>query len=163
MRSTFGAASRGLASGVAVGAIWWAVEAALNWATGGLVPGAVSLRIAALDLAIAGIAGMGLGAVLGDGAPLALALTAVYGFLRVYQPPGFGAEALFVALAAPAAALGVRLSATDGQRERRGLVLVHLALVATAAVALGEFGLDEGHGALKLRQRPRIGRARLTP
>src|SRR5439155_1366839 len=135
VRGMRGAAARGLASGVAVGAIWWAVEAALNWTAGGLVPGAVSLRIAALDLAIAGLAGMGLGVVLGDGAPLALALTAVYGFLRVYQPPGFGAEALFVALAAPAAALGVRLSATDGQRERRGLVLVHLALVATAAVA----------------------------
>ena len=96
MRGVLGAAGRGLASGAAVGAIWWAVEAVLNWTTGGLVAGAVSLRIAALDLAIAGIAGMGLGAVLGDGAPLALALTAVYGFLRVYQPPGFGAEALFV-------------------------------------------------------------------
>ena len=148
MRGVLGAAGRGLASGAAVGAIWWAVEAVLNWTTGGLVAGAVSLRIAALDVAIAGLAGMGLGAAIGDGAPLALALTAVYGLLRVYQPPGFGAEALFVVLAAPAAALGVRLSGTAGQQERPSLVLVHLALVATATVALGELGLDVRHGAL---------------
>src|SRR6266446_1742917 len=55
------AAARGLASGMAVGAIWWVIEATLNWTAGGLVPGAVSLRIGALDLAIAGIAGIGLG------------------------------------------------------------------------------------------------------
>src|SRR5205823_5476783 len=53
MRGVLGAAGRGLASGAAVGAIWWAVEAVLNWTTGGLVAGAVSLRIAALDVGIA--------------------------------------------------------------------------------------------------------------
>src|SRR5438445_455360 len=115
------AAARGLASGMAVGAIWWVIEATLNWTAGGLVPGALSLRIGALDLAIAGIAGMGLGAAFGSGAPLALALAAVYGFLRVYRPPGFGAEALFVVLAVGAAALGVWLSGTGGQEERPGL------------------------------------------
>ena len=140
------AAARGLASGMAVGAIWWVIEATLNWTAGGLVPGALSLRIGALDLAIAGIAGMGLGAAFGSGAPLALALAAVYGFLRVYRPPGFGAEALFVVLAVGAAALGVWLSGTGGQEERPGLVLVHLALVGTAAVALGELVLEVGHG-----------------
>src|SRR5439155_25602471 len=121
-------------------------EATLNWAAGGLVPGAVSLRIGALDLAVAGIAGLGLGAMVGGGAPLALALTAVYGFLRVYRPPGFGPEALFVVLAAGATGVALRLARTTGREERPALVLVHLALVGTAAVALGALALEVGHG-----------------
>ena len=146
MARALAAAVRGLASGMLVGAIWWVVEATLNWAAGGLVPGAVSLRIGALDLAVAGIAGLGLGAMVGGGAPLALALTAVYGFLRVYRPPGFGAEALFVVLAAGATGVAVRLARTTGREERPALVLVHLALVGTAAVALGALALEVGHG-----------------
>ena len=118
MARALAAAVRGLASGMLVGAIWWVVEATLNWAAGGLVPGAVSLRIGALDLAVAGIAGLGLGAMVGGGAPLALALTAVYGFLRVYRPPGFGAEALFVVLAAGATGVALRLARTTGLSRR---------------------------------------------
>ena len=140
------AAVRGLAAGLAVGAVWWVIEATLNWAAGGLVPGPVSLRIAGLDLAIGAIAGLGLGPLVGGGAPLALALTAVYGFLRVYRPPGFGAEALFLAVAVGSTGLGVRLARTGRQEGHPALVLVHLALVGTAAVALGALGFEVGHG-----------------
>ena len=71
---------RGCVAGLATGAVWWAVEATLNWTAGGLVPARVAAQVAGLDLAIGGVAGAGLGLVLGGGVPLGLALAVVYGF-----------------------------------------------------------------------------------
>ena len=138
---------RGCVAGLATGAVWWAVEATLNWTAGGLVPARVAAQVAGLDLAIGGVAGAGLGLVLGGGVPLGLALAVVYGFLRVFQPPGLGGEALFLVLAAAAVAVGARLAAA-GVGERPSLVTGHVVLLATAAVALGEVALDDRHLAL---------------
>ena len=41
---------RGCVAGLATGAVWWAVEATLNWTAGGLVPARVAAQVAGLDL-----------------------------------------------------------------------------------------------------------------
>lgn len=140
------AAVRGLGAGLAAGAAWWAIETAANWALGGVIPPRVAALMLGLDLAVAGAAGVVLGAVLGiaasggGAAALALSLTAAYGLIRVYEPPGLRAEALFVVAATLATIAGVRLAG----RERRGLLdFLHLLLLATAVTALAKAGIGE--------------------
>lgn len=134
----------GLAAGLAAGATWWAVETAANWALGGYIPADLSAMMLGLDLGIGAVAGLALGVVLGlaglaNAVTLALALTAVYGFLRVYEPPGFKAEALYAAAAGLAIVLGARIVGP-----RRGpLAFLHVLLVATVAIALGRAGAAE--------------------
>jgi arylsulfatase A-like enzyme len=141
--------ARGALAGVVAGAVWWLVEGGLNWTLGGYVPGAVALRLLLLDLGFGAAAGVLLGALLAlagrspEPAVLALGLAGAYGLLRVYAPPGLGTEAIFVALAAVAATAGVALA---GARARGALAFVQLSVVGTAAVALGEFVLDQASG-----------------
>ena len=136
----------GLVAGVAAGAAWWIVESTANWAFGGVVTGAVARMILGLDVLVAGSAGLALGVALtfvpgGASAPaLALGLAMVYGLIRIFEPPGMGAEALFVVCAIASAALGVRLVGED----RRGpLAFVHVTLLATAFAALGKTVIGE--------------------
>lgn len=141
-------AGRGVLAGLVAGATWWAVEAAMNRLLGGLVPGPTALAILGLDLGLGAFAGLVSGALLarigqgGIGTPLALVLAATWGFFRVYEPPGAGAEAVFAVAAGVAVTLGVRLAG----RERAGrLAFVHVGVLATVATALGEALLDETH------------------
>jgi arylsulfatase A-like enzyme len=139
-----GALGRGLGAGLAAGAIWWIVETTANWAFGGVIPASAALTMLGIDLAIGGVAGLVVGAILaflpgGGVAALALGLTAAFGLIRIYEPPGLRAEALYVVLAAAGVWLGVRLAGA-----RRGwLAFVHLALLTTAAAALGKAGVSE--------------------
>lgn len=136
----------GCAAGLVAGTAWWAVESTANWAFGGVMTAEVARTILALDLAVAGVAGLVLGAVLAfvpggaSAAALALGLTMAYGLIRIFEPPGFGGEALFVVLGTVSAIAGVRIAGA----ERRGpLAFVHLTLLATAFTALGKAIIGE--------------------
>jgi arylsulfatase A-like enzyme len=145
--------ARGLGAGLLAGTAWWAVEAALNRALGGLVPDRVAVDLAALDLALGALAGVAVAAIVsvarrGAGsAALALGLAAAYALLRVYDPPGLGAEGVFAVVAAGAAAAGVALAGADASG---ALALVHLLLLTTVAVALGGWAVDEAMGGRRL-------------
>jgi len=142
--------ARGVAAGVVAGASWWLVETALNWALGSVAPRHVLAQIAGLDVGVGAAGGLVLGIVLGAAgrrpgpALWALALTGVYGLMRVYAPPGMGSELALCAAAAVAAALGVVLAGSDATG---ALAFVHVALLATTAMALGELKLVEEHSA----------------
>ena len=56
---------RGLLAGLGAGVVWWLVELAVNWAFGGVIPLEEALTVLGLDLAIAGVAGLVVGAVIG--------------------------------------------------------------------------------------------------
>jgi arylsulfatase A-like enzyme len=133
--------ARGAAAGAAAGVVWWLVEVAANWALGGVLTRASALDILALDVAVGAAGGAIVGLLSGAAsAPaLALALTVVYGFLRIFEPPGLMAEATFLVLASITAFLAARLL-----RARLGiLAFVHLTLVATVATVLGKASITE--------------------
>src|SRR5258706_546331 len=66
-------AARGLATGVVAGLVWIAVEAALGWWSGSVLPGPRARVLAGTDLAVGALAGLGVGAValVATGTPLA--------------------------------------------------------------------------------------------
>ncbi|HEY2387859.1 MAG TPA: sulfatase-like hydrolase/transferase [Candidatus Binatia bacterium] len=136
----------GVAGGLVAGAAWWAVESLTNWALGGVVPANVALMILELDLLVAAIAGCLLGLVLtfvpgGVSAPsLALGLTMAFGLIRIFEPPGMGSEAVFVALATVSVVLGTRLA---GDERRGPLAFLHLTLLTTTFTALGKAVIGE--------------------
>jgi arylsulfatase A-like enzyme len=139
------AIARGLVAGAAGGLLWAGLEAALGWASGSVVPAAVALRILGLDVAVAAAIAVGV-ALVGPRAGLrvtALALVGAYGLLRVYAPPGLGAEASYAAMVAVASVLVVRVAGGDAS------ALAFLQMVALGAVGVlgGDFWLDEQHGA----------------
>ncbi|MEB2285560.1 MAG: hypothetical protein B6D46_14085 [Polyangiaceae bacterium UTPRO1] len=147
---------RGLGAGLAGGVVWWLVELAVNYAFGGVIPMYEATIVLALDLAIAGAGGLVVGAVLGvigrgdDAAAYALGVTVVYGLLRVYEPPGLLGEAMFVLVGTLAAAVGVVVAG-----RRRGILgFVHVALVATAALAIGKTGITEVQSSYFSKQEP---------
>src|SRR6266850_4602898 len=120
--------TRGAGAGLAAGVAWWLVEGAANWALGGTINARAAATILALDLGFGALGGALVGLVTGaaGGPALALALTAVYGVYRVYEPPGVRAELLFAVLAPLGASVGLRLAG----RERRGaLAFAHLTLL----------------------------------
>ncbi len=140
-------AAVGALAGAVAGAVWWVLEGALNWAAGGTVPTPVLLDIGGYDVAVGAVAGGAVGVLAGraGGVALALGLAAAYAFLRVYDPPGFGTEALFVGMAVVATVLGTRLGGAD----RRGwLAFLHVTVLATAALAVTNLVLEEERGAL---------------
>lgn len=140
MGERVGGALRGVGLGLVAGGLWFVLEAVANWAAGGVVPGPALGRIAMLDVSIAAFAGMILGALLPQGGvALGLAMGAAYGFLRVYAPPGMGAEAVYVLVAAAAVAAGARLVRRDGSGV---LAFVHTALLGAAAMLGLDFALD---------------------
>ncbi len=147
---------RGVLAGLAAGLVWWAVEAAVNWAFGGVMPLRDAMIVLSLDLVLGVIGGFAVGAVLGlvaaggSVASYALGMTVVYGLIRAYEPPGLRAEALFVVAASLCAALAVRLAGP-----RRGwLGFLHIALVATAAIAIGKTGITEVQSSYFSKQEP---------
>jgi hypothetical protein len=99
--------------------------------------------IAALDLGLAAAAGLVLGAIFPRGGVLlGLAMGAAYGFMRVYEPPGMGAETVFVLVAAAALAVGGWIARRSGGGV---LAFVHTALLGAAAVLAVDFTLDAVH------------------
>ena len=152
----FGSIVRGLGAGLAAGIIWWLVELTVNYAFGGVIPMRQALVVLALDLAIAGVGGIVVGAVLGlvgrggDVAAYALGMTVVYGLIRAYEPPGLKAEGLYVLAGALCAAVGVWLAG----RRSGALGFVHVALLATAALALGKTGITEVQSSYFSKQEP---------
>ena len=139
-------AARGLALGLLAGALWATLEAAGGWAAGGSVPRGLALDIAGLDLAVGGVVGLLAGAAMpaAGAGTLGLVLAAGYGFLRVYAPPGMGAEAVFVAAAAVLVLLGRRLLGRDDARGVLGFA--HVTLLAAGAILAVDLALDEAHG-----------------
>jgi len=134
--------ARGIAAGLAAGVVWWVVECVANWALGGTIDASAALVILGLDVAFGAVGGAIVALVSGAAsAPaLALALTVVYGALRVYEPPGMRAELLFM-IAAPAAAFVAWLLA--GRGRQGALAFVQLSLLATAATVFGKAGITE--------------------
>lgn len=136
---------RGLATGIVAGLVWATIEAALGWWSGSVVPGAIALRIVAADVSLAAALGVAVGLV-DPGAgrrTFALALAGAYGLLRVYAPPGYGAEAVYAALCAVVTVAALRTGGTDGTRS--GIVLT--VALGALGVLLGDAWLDEHHGA----------------
>jgi arylsulfatase A-like enzyme len=133
-------AARGLATGVVGGLVWVAIEATLGWWSGSVVPQSAALTIAGANLAIAALAGTlaGLAAPAGNRV-LALAVVGTYGLMRVYAPPGWGGEAVYVLAFGAAAAAIVR--ATGAGTTRIGIVLT--IAVGALGVLLGDAWLDE--------------------
>ena len=131
------ALARGTSAGLGAGALWWATEWAANWAMGG-TPSAWALgAILGLDLAVGVVGGVLLGLLTGATSipVLALGLTAVFGFLRIFEPPGVRSELLYFALAPVCVAFGVRLAG----RERRGAIaFVQLTVIGVAAIVFGK-------------------------
>ena len=149
--------AQGLGAGFAAGATWWLVEGAANWALGGVIPARVAATILGLDLALGALAGVVLGALCravaggASAATLALGLTGAYGLIRIYEPPGLWAEALFVVLATVATVIGVRLAG----RDRHGLLAFwHLTVVATVCTALGKAGIGEAQSTYFSKSEP---------
>jgi arylsulfatase A-like enzyme len=136
----------GLAAGLGAGACWWAVESTVNWLAGAVVPAPVLVRVAVLDLALGASFGLAMGLVLAlagrraGGVSFALALAAAYGLARIYDPAGFGSEALFLLaiLGTGAVALALGGAGRDG-----ALRFVHVSLLATGATVVGEFWLEQ--------------------
>ena len=145
---TAAGAARGLVAGVVAGGCWCLVETGANWAAGGWVPPALLATIAALDVGLGAAVGLLAGALLGlfgrrpGAGVLALALAVGFGFLRVVAPPGMGAEATYLVVAAAAAWLTWVLA----RRPTGILAFLQLTLVTTAVTVLGAFALDEASG-----------------
>ena len=133
----------GLVVGVAVGAVWWVVEQATNWAAGGVVAPRLLAEILCLDLSVATIGAtlLALGMAVSRGPvslrSLTLGLIVVHGLIRVLELPGLGGEILYLAVAVVAVVLGGRLVDIV---DVAGVVRVSFAAalpVALAAVAFG--------------------------
>lgn len=147
---------RGLLAGLGAGIVWWAVELAVNWTFGGVIPREEAMIVLALDLAVGAVGGLVVGAVVGafgrgdDVVAYALGMTVVYGLLRVYEPPSLFGEGLFVLAGAGCAAAGVLLAG----RRVGWMGFVHVALVATAALALGKTTITEVQSSYFSKQEP---------
>jgi arylsulfatase A-like enzyme len=127
--------------GLAAGVVWASLEAALGWWSGSAVPRAIARQILAADLAVAVVVGAVTGLVVRDASRrlLALVLAGGYGLMRVYAPPGLGAEAVYVGVFG-VACVG-RLRMARGDVSWNGALLV-LALGALGVLA-GDVWLDE--------------------
>ncbi len=137
-------ALRGVGLGVLAGVVWFVIEAIANWATGSVVPVRIVQQIVLLDVAIAAVAGLVLGFLLARSGTvmLALALAAAYGLLRVYAPPGFGAEAVLVAVATAAVFVASRVAGPDADGV---LGFLHLTVLTTVAAVGAEVVFTESH------------------
>jgi arylsulfatase A-like enzyme len=140
--------TRGLAMGLTAGVVWASIEATLGWWSGSAVPRSIMVEILAADVAVGAIAGLTTGVLVRDAGArlLALVLAGVYGLMRVYAPPGFGAEAVYVGVFGLACAAAVRVAGDDA---RFGVAVLTIALGALG-VLLGDMWLD-AHRAAALR------------
>src|SRR5262249_49375179 len=141
--SRLGGALRGLGLGALAGALWFTLEVIGNRLLGGFVPAPTLIAVAQLDIGLGALAGAALGALLPRGGlPLGLALAMVYGFLRVFEPPGMGAEAVFVLVAAVLVLGVLRLARRDGAGL---LAFAHGTLLGALGVLGLETVLDQIH------------------
>jgi arylsulfatase A-like enzyme len=141
--SRLGGALRGLGLGALAGALWFTLEAIGNRLVGGFVPAPILSAVAQLDVGLGAAAGAVLGVLLPRGGlPLGLALAMVYGFLRVFEPPGMGAEAVYVLVAAVLVLGAVRLARRDGAGV---LAFLHATLLGALGVLGLETVLDQVH------------------
>src|SRR5512147_1183635 len=138
-RITGGAA--GLATGIVGGLVWTAVESLLGWWSGSVVPAAILRTIAIANVAVAGTAGLlvGLVAPAAGRRVTAFVLVGAYGLMRVWAPPGLGAELGYVVTFGLLAAIALRVAGTSGGWAD---MLLTVALGA-AGVLLGDAWLDE--------------------
>src|SRR5262245_8581602 len=145
MRGRATGAARGLATGVVGGLVWTAIEAALGWWSGSVVPRPVLVTLATANLAVAGLAGglVGLAAPAAGNRVLALGLVGAYGLMRVFAPPGWGGEAMYVVAFVAAAAVVVRIAGAT--TSRTGMVLT--VALGALGVLLGDAWLDEHYAA----------------
>ncbi len=133
-------ALRGALGGVVAGAVWWAVEWGVNWTFGGVIPPEDAPMLLAIDCALGAAGGLliGLGLGLAFGAarpvPLAMGLVLVYGFLRIYAPPGFAGEAAFLAAGLVSATLRTWLA---GRARRGAVTFLQLTFAVTLVTVLG--------------------------
>jgi arylsulfatase A-like enzyme len=141
-------AARGLAAGAVAGLVWCALEAVLGWASGSVVPRAILERLVAANFAVSLVVGIMAGLL----APrvglrtLALVLAGVYGLLRVYAPPGYGAETIYVVAFAAVGAIALRVAGSHTTWTGLGLTIGLGAL----GVLLGDTWLEAHHaGALR--------------
>jgi arylsulfatase A-like enzyme len=138
------AAVRGAVLGAVAGGLWAAAEFLVNWAGGGTAPPETLRTIASLDLMLGATVGALAGLVAPGATPrtLALVLVLAYGFVRIVAPPGVGAEAIYIALAAAAFAAFRWL----GRGTDTGLLaFVHVVLLGTLGLLAGELWLDARH------------------
>ncbi len=145
MGTRLGAAARGLVTGIVAGLVWSAIETALAWWSGSVVPRPVALAIAAANLAVASVVG-GLAGALAPRAgrrTLAIVLAGTYGLLRVYAPPGYGAEACYVVAFGLMSLAAIRVAGSD--TTWNGVVLT--VALGALGVLLGDAWLDENHAA----------------
>jgi len=138
------AAVRGAVLGAVAGGLWAAAEFLVNWAGGGIAPLETLRTIASLDVALGTTVGVLAGFVAPGARPrsIALVLVLAYGFVRIVAPPGAGAEAVYVTLAAMAVLVFRRL----GRDADAGvLAFVHVVLLGTVGLLAGELWLDAHH------------------
>ena len=142
-------ALRGGAFGLVGGLLWIAIEAIASWAVGSAVARFVAVQIALLDLAVAVSTGLLVGLALPGASfwTLGMALVGVYGFLRIYAPPGVLAEGCYVLLLLAGSIVGTRMLWREHTRLFDGVQVV---AVGTVALVLLDLGLDESRvGALR--------------
>src|SRR5262249_37077466 len=135
--------ARGLAFGAGAGLVWAVVEAALAWWSGSVVPRPMAERLLAADVAFGATVGVATGLV-APGASrrlLALVLAGAYGLLRVYAPPGYGAEAFYVLVFALITAAVLRFVRRDATWTEVALTVALGAL----GVLLGDVWFDAHH------------------
>ncbi len=137
--------ARGLVMGLAGGAVWASLEAALGWWSGSAVPATIARQIVAADVAVAAGVGLLTGLLVRDAGRrvLALALAGAYGLMRVYAPPGLGAEAVYAGLFALACVGAARIAGRDTSWTG---ALLTIALGALG-VLFADAWLGERHGA----------------
>jgi arylsulfatase A-like enzyme len=126
------------------GCLWAATEFVVNWAGGGTAPPETLRTIASLDLLLGTTMGGLAGLAVPGATPrsLALVLVLAYGFVRIVAPPGVGAEAVYLVLAA--GAFGALW--WTGRRGDAGLAaFIHLVLLGTVGLLAGELWLDARH------------------
>jgi arylsulfatase A-like enzyme len=138
---------RGLVLGALAGAVWALVAVVVHHAAGSVIPDAVLVRMVAMDVAIGAVGGLLVALVVR--APqeglLAVGIASVYGFVRIFAPPGLAGEVAFVPMGIAATALGVWLL---GQPKSGLLVLLHASLLTAASALLAEVVLEEAHTTL---------------
>jgi len=131
----------GLATGVVGGLVWTAIEMLLGWGSGSVVPSAILRTIVIANVAVGAAAGVltGLVAPQGGRRLTALVLVGAYGLMRVYAPPGMGAELLYVLTFGIVAAVVLRV----GGATTSWLGVVLTIALGTAGVLLGDVWFDE--------------------
>ncbi len=133
----------GVAGGIRAGVVWAGLEAMLGWWSGSVVPASLAGTLVLADVGVGVIAGLctGLLAPRAGLRTFAFVLAGAYGLLRVYAPPGMGAEASYVVIFAAVSLLALRRAGSDASWT--GFVLT----VAIGALGLlvGDHWFDDHH------------------